>query len=42
MCKPCLSVLECITELYDLLYNESVQPDAIKLNLLEAADFILK
>ena len=29
-------------ELCDLMYNEGIKPDAIKLNLLEAADFILK
>ena len=29
-------------ELCDLMYNEGIKPDAIKLNILEAADFIIK
>ena len=29
-------------ELCDLMYNDGIKPDAIKLNLLEAVDFILK
>ena len=29
-------------ELCDLMYNEGIKPDVIKLNLLESADYILK
>jgi histidinol phosphatase-like enzyme len=35
-----LSIMKC--ELCELMYNEGVKPEAIKQNLSEAADYILK